>query len=102
MLSVNSAQFMTMQVQISEFKERKGAKDYIAASILVERGSQMGIILGSKGAALRKLSWEARQEIEEFLERPVYLEIQVQVAPDWRQQTDKLKDFGYFDPLYIT
>eukprot|EP00775_Hariotina_reticulata_P004932 gene4932-5174_t len=90
------------QVQIAEFKERPNAKDYVRAVILVERESQAPILLGKGGAAVKKLGAAARSEIEEFLGRKVYLEISVQVAPAWRQQSDKLKDFGYFDPLYIT
>lgn len=90
------------QVQIAEFKERRGVKDYIKAIILVERESQAPIVLGRGGAAIRKLGSAARAEIEDFLERPVFLELSVQVAPGWRQQADKLKDFGYYDALYIT
>lgn len=90
------------QVQISEFKERPGAKDYVAATILVERPGQRGILLGAGGAALKRLGAAARRDAEEFLGRPVYLEISVQVAPDWRHSGDRLKEYGYFDPLYVS
>ncbi|KAF6263061.1 prokaryotic type K homology domain-containing protein [Scenedesmus sp. NREL 46B-D3] len=90
------------QVQIADFKEWPGAKDHIRALILVERESQAPILLGAGGRAIKKLGTAARQQIEEFLGRPVYLELSVQVAPAWRTKSDKLKDFGYFDPLYIT
>ncbi len=40
--------------------------------------------------------------LEAFLERPVYLELRVEVAPDWRNKNDSLKNFGFYDPLYIT
>jgi GTP-binding protein Era len=72
------------------------------ATVLVERPGQRGILLGAGGAALKKLGSEARRDIEEFLGRPVFLEISVQVAPDWRQQSDRLKEYGYFDPLYVS
>ncbi len=56
---------------------------------------------GTGGAALKRLGSEARKEIETFLGRPVFLEISVQVAPDWRQHSERLKEYGYYDPLYI-
>lgn len=90
------------QVQIIDFKEWPNKKDHIQALILVERESQMPILLGAGGRAKRELGTAARKQIEEFLGRPVYLEITVQVAPSWRSKSDRLKDFGYFDPLYIT
>ncbi|GBF97241.1 GTPase Era [Raphidocelis subcapitata] len=90
------------QVQIAEFKERPGAKDYVSATILVERPGQRGILLGSGGAALKRLGSEARADVEAFLGRPVFLELSVQVAPDWRQHADRLREYGYYDPLYIS
>lgn len=88
------------QVQIVEFKERPGAKDLVCAELLVERESQVGIVVGRSGAALKKLGQEARKDIEEFLGRPVFLELSVQVAKDWREDKDALNKFGYFDQLY--
>lgn len=51
---------------------------------------------------LKALGSEARRDIETFLGRPVFLELSVQVAPDWRQATDRLKEYGYYDPLYVS
>eukprot|EP00955_Chlamydomonas_euryale_P118694 366555-Chlamydomonas_euryale.AAC.19 len=60
------------QVQIREFKERKSEnKAYISASILVERDSQKGVLIGKGGAALKRLGQAARKDIETFLEREV-------------------------------
>jgi len=42
-----------------------------------------------------------RKAIEDFLERPVYLELSVQVSPSWRNKVDSLKEYGYFDPLLM-
>lgn len=42
-----------------------------------------------------------RRAAEDFLERPVYLELSVQVAPGWRQQVESLREYGYFDPLLM-
>jgi GTP-binding protein Era len=82
-------------VTIEEFKERDNAKDYIHAIIYVERESQQGILIGKKGTGLKKISVEARKEIEAFLGREVYLELWVKVRKDWRKSTKDLKEFGY-------
>jgi GTP-binding protein Era len=74
----------------------------VSATILVERPGQRGIVLGSGGAALKRLGAAARSDIEAFLGRPVFLEISVQVAPDWRQASERLKEYGYYDPLYVS
>jgi len=82
-------------VVIDEFKEARGSKDYIKARIVVERTSQKAILIGKKGAAIHKLGEEARREIEEFLGRPVYLELWVAVKEKWRKNDLYLREFGY-------
>jgi len=82
-------------VQIEEFTERKGRKDYIRAAILVERESQKGILIGKKGEALKKAGALARQEIEELTGRPVFLELIVLVRPNWRRKERILRELGY-------
>jgi GTP-binding protein Era len=72
-------------VVIDEFKERPGRKDYILATIYVERDSQKAIMIGSGGRALKRVGSRARRQIEEFTGRPVYLEIRVKVAEAWRK-----------------
>ncbi|MCX7731876.1 MAG: GTPase Era [candidate division WOR-3 bacterium] len=71
-------------VEIDEFKERPGRKDYIRATIYVEKDSQKAIIIGQGGTALKKVGEIARESIEQFLGRPVYLELWVKVARNWR------------------
>lgn len=83
------------EVLIEEFKERENSKDYIRASIIVERESQKPIILGAKGSSVKKLGQTARKSIEEFLQREVYLEIFVKVREKWRSDPNMLKSFGY-------
>lgn len=83
------------EVVIEEFKEQEGRKDLIYASIIVERESQKPIIIGKKGDALKKLGQAARADIEEFLERPVFLDIRVKVKDKWRSDAKMLKYFGY-------
>ncbi len=85
----------SIEVMIEEFKERKKGKDYISASIVVERDSQKPIILGKKGAAIKKLGAVAREAIEEFLQREVYLELRVKIRKNWRSNPNFLKSFGY-------
>ncbi len=83
------------EVVVDEFKEREGRKDYISASIILERDSQKPIIIGKKGAKIKELGQKSREEIEEFLQRPVYLELHVKVRPKWRSNPMMLKQFGY-------
>lgn len=87
----------SVEVLIEEFKERDRGKDYISAVIVVERESQKPIILGKKGAAIKKLGNAARKSIEEFLMREVYLELRVKVKENWRKDKNALKNFGYMD-----
>ena len=74
----------------------------MSATILVERPGQRGILLGAGGAALKRLGSDARADVEAFLGRPVFLELSVQVAPDWRQHADRLREYGYYDPRYVS
>lgn len=83
------------QVNIVEFKERDNGKDFIDAEIVVERSSQKGILIGKGGKALKKVGKTARQDIEEFLERPVYLQLHVKVREDWRDRHVYLRSYGY-------
>lgn len=83
------------EVVIDDFKEREGRKDYISASIIVERDSQKPIIIGKQGAAIKDLGSRARKAIEEFLQRPVFLELHVKVKDKWRSDPKTLRSFGY-------
>jgi GTP-binding protein Era len=83
------------EVLIAEFKERENAKDYISAEIVVEKETQKPIILGAKGESIKKLGQSAREEIEKFLQREVYLELRVKVREKWRSNPNMLKNFGY-------
>ena len=86
----------SVEVGIEEFKERERGKDYISALIYVERESQKPIIIGKQGATIKKLGEVARDAIEEFLQRQVYLELRVKVRSKWRSEEKYLKNFGYF------
>ena len=67
----------------------------IAAEIYVERKSQKGIIIGKGGEMLKKVGTAARQDLEQFFGKKVFLETFVKVEPDWRKKEAKLKRFGY-------
>lgn len=82
-------------VEIVEFKEREGQKDFISAEIYVERESQKAILIGKKGQALKEIGERARKEIELFLDRPVFLELHVKVKKDWRNDKALLEKMGY-------
>jgi GTP-binding protein Era len=82
-------------VVIEEFAERPGRKDYVLATIYVERESQKAIIIGSGGRALKRVGSQARREIEEFIGRPVYLELRVKVAEAWRKDERFIRENIY-------
>jgi len=69
--------------------------DRIKALIFVERETQKAIILGHKGEAIKKIGIETRKELEEFLDKQVYLELTVKVSKDWRNNPEMLKRYGY-------
>lgn len=86
-----------MFVSVPYFKERPNAKDYVLAEITVERESQKAIVLGHKGQALKKLSTEARHAIEDFLGRPIYLDMNVRVQSKWRKRSAASAHYETYD-----
>ncbi|WP_235296924.1 GTPase Era [Portibacter marinus] len=87
------------EVVVTEFKDGKksdgGVIVRIRAEIFVSRESQKPIILGRRGALIKKLGMESRKSIEKFLEKQVHLELFVKVKKDWRDDERQLKHFGY-------
>ena len=84
----------SVEVEVEEFKETEKLLR-IRATINVIRPSQKGIIIGHKGQALKKTGTEAREDIEDFFGKKVFLELFVKVSKDWRDKEKNLKDFGY-------
>jgi GTP-binding protein Era len=82
------------EVAIEDFKDEPHIVK-IRATIFVSRETQKGIIIGHKGASLKKVGTEARIDIEKFLDKKVFLELFVKVKEDWRNQPNLLKNFGY-------
>jgi GTPase len=83
------------EVVVDEYKERKNSKDYASVSIIVERDSQKGIIIGKNGEALKRVGERARADIEHFINKGIYLELFVKVKENWRDEEKTLKSFGY-------
>lgn len=82
------------EVVVDSFKEGDDLIR-IAATIYVERDGQKGILIGNKGAAIKKLGMMARKDIERFFEKKVFLELFVKVEKDWRSSDRMLRSFGY-------
>ena len=86
----------SVEVVTERFKEDEH-HIHISCVIYVERDSQKGIIIGHQGAALKKVSSEARKSLEKFFGKSVYLDTFVKVDKDWRNSQRELQQFGY-DP----
>ena len=83
-------------VSIDQMKFRKGGKMAdISATIVCEKESHKGIIIGKQGAMLKKIGSAARYEIEQMLECKVNLQLCVKVKKDWRESDFLIKNFGY-------
>ncbi len=81
-------------VTIESMKHRKKICD-IEATIICEKESHKGIVIGKQGAMLKKIGSKARQDIENLLESKVNLQLWVKVKKDWRDSDILMKNFGY-------
>jgi GTP-binding protein Era len=84
----------SVEIEIESFTEEKKLIR-IRALIHVTRDSQKGIIIGHKGAMLKRVGTEARHDMEDFFRKKVFLELYVKVTKDWRDKPLMLKRFGY-------
>jgi GTPase len=84
------------EVVINSFKEEETIIR-ISATIYVERNSQKGILIGKGGSSLKKVGMEARQDMEAFFAKKIFLETHVKVADNWRKEKFKLRQFGYLE-----
>ena len=82
-------------VEITKFSERDNGLLDIEATIFCEKDSHKGIIIGKKGAMLRKVGELARKDMEEFLDARVNLQTWVKVKESWRDSLAQLRNFGY-------
>lgn len=83
-----------VEIETEEFIEDKDIIR-IRAVIMVERETQKGIIIGHKGSALKKVGVQAREDLEKFFGKQIYLKTYVKVNKDWRTNIKQLKRFGY-------
>jgi GTP-binding protein Era len=84
----------SVEVVVESFKETDSLIR-ISAIIYVERKSQKAILIGHKGSALKQVGIAARQALEQFLSKKVFLEQHIKVLPNWRHQTKLVQRFGY-------
>ncbi|MGN7178398.1 GTPase Era [Paenibacillus sp. FSL R5-0490] len=82
--------------------ERREDKDviHVMATIIVERDSQKGIVIGKQGKMLKEIGKRARVDIENLLGSQVFLELWVKVQKDWRNKMSQLRDFGFREDEY--
>ncbi len=84
----------SVEIVIEEYQE--GANlDRISATILVERTSQKGIVIGHHGEMLKRVGTAARKDLEKFLDKKVFLQLYVKVDDGWRNSERRLSAFGY-------
>ena len=84
-------------VEITRFAEREDGVVEIDATIFCEKDSHKGIIIGKRGAMLKKVGELARADMEEFLGAKVFLQTWVKVRENWRDSLTQLRNFGYND-----
>ncbi|MGI6452999.1 MAG: GTPase Era [Syntrophomonadaceae bacterium] len=85
----------SLAVEVEEFKNKGSGKMFLRAVIYTEKNSQKGIIIGRNGQMLKTIGEEARKDIEEILEKPIYLDLWVKVNKNWRDDESNLKRLGY-------
>ncbi len=84
----------SVEIVTQNFKETLDVI-YIDSEIYVERDTQKGIIIGHKGESLSKVGKEAREDLEKFFGKKIFLKLFVKVKKDWRKKDGDLKRFGY-------
>jgi GTP-binding protein Era len=84
----------SVAVQVEEYREDRSPL-YIRAVIYVERESQKAIIIGAKGAQIKRVGEASRRKIETFIGTQIYLDLWIKVLPNWRKKPETLSRFGY-------
>ncbi|WP_044894762.1 GTPase Era [Bacillus alveayuensis] len=91
----------SIAVVIDSIERREDSSTvYVGATIIVERNSQKGIIIGKQGRMLKEIGQRARMDIEALLGSKVFLELWVKVQKDWRNRLSQLRDFGFREDEY--
>ena len=90
----------SLAVVIEKMERKSNDVINVMATIIVERDSQKGIIIGKQGSMLKEIGKRARTDIENLLGNKVYLELWVKVQKDWRNKMTQLRDFGFREDEY--
>ncbi len=92
---------IAVKIEKIDKMKRKNGKHLTAilATIIVERKSQKGILIGKQGSMLKNIGITARSNISKLIDSPVHLELFVKVVPNWRKKESKLSEFGYKEDL---
>lgn len=85
------------EVVIDKFQDKSPNLSVIDALIVVDKESQKGIVIGTKGTMLKELGSRSRLKLEKFLDRGVFLSLKVVVEENWRANAESLRRFGYID-----
>ena len=88
---------VAVKIEKREEMKRKNGKVFTAilASIIVERSTQKGILIGKKGSMLKMIGQSARSNMSKLIDGPVHLELFVKVVPNWRKKESRLIEFGF-------
>ena len=84
-------------IEVTKFSERDNGIIDLEVTIFCEKDSHKGIIIGKKGAMLKKIGEQARQDIEAFMGTKVNLQTWVKVKENWRDSMASLRNFGFTD-----
>lgn len=91
----------SIAVVIDRMERRENGRSiYVSATVIVERDSQKGIIIGKQGSMLKEIGQRARTDIEALLGSKIFLELWVKVQKDWRNRMSHLRDFGFREDEY--
>lgn len=85
----------SVAVVVDQMQKNEQGKVHVYATIIVERSSQKGIVIGKGGKLLKEIGTRARHDIERLLGEKVFLELWVKVQKDWRDKQSVLSDYGY-------
>ncbi|MFD2209203.1 GTPase Era [Virgibacillus halophilus] len=90
----------SVAVAIDSIEKRPSNAVYLQATIITERKSQKGILIGKQGSMLKEIGIKARKDIEALLGTKVFLELWVKVQTDWRNKQGQLHQFGFREDEY--
>lgn len=85
----------SVAVQVQSMQRNENDKIEVQATIIVERKSQKGMIIGAQGSMIKKIGQMARRDIELLLDEKVYLDLWVKVQKNWRDRQSDLMEYGY-------